>query len=206
MPLETVLLATADGLVLEGDALLPAEPWAAAVVAHPHPLYGGDRNNVVVDSVTRALHDAGVACVRFDFRGVGRSEGTHDGGECERLDVAAALDVAAPFAGDGPVLVAGYSFGSIVALNVTDPRLTGWLAIAPPLTPATAEPLAAHDHRPKLLLVAEHDQFALPATVTDRAAGWRATDVETVAMADHFLGGAARSVGERAVAFTRTLA
>jgi hypothetical protein len=206
VPLETVLLATADGLMLEGDALLPPEPWAAAVVAHPHPLYGGDRNNVVVDAVAHALHDAGVASVRFDFRGVGRSEGTHDDGEGERLDVAAALDVAAPFAGDGPVLVAGYSFGSIVAMNVTDPRLAGWLAIAPPLVPAAADPLAANDHRPKLLLVAEHDQFAPPAGVVTRAQAWRAATVETVPLTDHFLGGAVRCVAERAVAFLRSLA
>jgi alpha/beta superfamily hydrolase len=205
VPQETVLLSTADGLTLEGDALLPVDPWAAAVVAHPHPLYGGDRFNAVVDAVSRALVAAGVATVRFDFRGVGRSEGTHDEGESERLDVAAALDVAVPFAGDGPVLVAGYSFGAMVALNVTDPRLTGWLAVAPPLAPATVDPLAASDHRSKLLLVAEHDQFAPPNQVQARAASWRATEVKTIPMADHFLGGATAEVAKRAVDWVRFL-
>ena len=141
MPPETVILATADGLALVGDAFLPASPWAAAVVTHPHPLYGGDRNNLVVDALCGALLAADVAVVRFDFRGVGDSEGEHDDGQGERLDVVAALEVATPFAGDGPVLLAGYSFGALVALNVTDPRLSGWVAVAPPLGPASgAEP------------------------------------------------------------------
>ena len=56
------------------------------------------------------------------------------------------VDVAAPFAGDGPVLVAGYSFGALVGLNVTDPRVTGWLAVAPPLPTADAAPLERGGH------------------------------------------------------------
>ena len=70
--------------------------------------------------------------------------------------------------------------------------------------PAAADPLAANDHRPKLLLVAEHDQFAPPAGVVARAQAWRAATVETVPLADHFLGGAVRGVAERAVAFLRS--
>ena len=206
MPLETVLLATADGLTLEGDAFVPSEPWAAAVVAHPHPLYGGDRRNSVVEALCRALHDTGVATVRFDFRGVGRSEGEHDDGQAERLDVVAALDVAAPFAADGPVLVAGYSFGALVALDVVDPRLSAWLAVAPPLPAARAEPLASTDHRPKLLLVPDHDQFSPPSVATERAAGWRSTTIETIPMADHFLAGATAKVADHAVAYLRELA
>jgi alpha/beta superfamily hydrolase len=205
VPVETVLLATADGLTLEGDAFLPAEPWAAAVVAHPHPQYGGDRHNVVVAALARGLYEAGVATIRFDFRGVGRSEGEHGGGVDERLDVAAAIEVAAPFAGDEPLLVAGYSFGAVVALNVVDPRLTAWLAVAPALVPSIPEPLAAADHRPKLLLAPEHDQFATADAVAERAGTWRATTVEAIPMADHFLGAATARVAERAVSFLRSL-
>lgn len=205
MPLETVLLATADGLALEGDVFLPPSPWAAAVVAHPHPQHGGDRRNPVVEELCRAFHDAAVAVVRFDFRGVGRSEGTFDDGDGERLDVVAAIELIAPLAGDGPVLLAGYSFGALVALNVTDPRLSGWLAVAPPLTFAPGDPLAAPDHRPKLLLVPDHDQFAPPAVVAERVAAWRATTLDTVTMADHFLGGRTEAVAARAVTFARSL-
>jgi alpha/beta superfamily hydrolase len=204
VPQETTLLATADGLMLEADVFLPDEPWAAAVVAHPHPLYGGDRTSPVVDGVARALHGAGAAAVRFDFRGVGRSEGEHDDGVGERLDVAAAVDLAAQLAGDGPLLVAGYSFGALVALNVTDPRITAWVAITPPLTMAP-RPLAAGDHRAKLLLVAEHDQFCPPANAAAAVEGWSNTTLETITMADHFLGGRVEAVAGRAVEFAQSL-
>jgi alpha/beta superfamily hydrolase len=201
---ETTVLTTADGLALEADVFLPEQPWGAAVVAHPHPLYGGDRTNPVVEAVTRALHAGGAAAVRFDFRGVGRSEGEHDDGVGERLDVAAAVELAAQLAGDGPLLVAGYSFGALVALNVTDPRITAWVAIAPPLTMAP-RPLAAGDHRAKLLLVAEHDQFCPPVKAAAAAEGWSNTTLDTITMADHFLGGRSGAAAERAAAFAQAL-
>jgi alpha/beta superfamily hydrolase len=205
VPLQTVILGTADGLNLEGDLLLPADPWAAAVVAHPHPLYGGDRHNNVVDALSRGLHDAGVATVRFDFRGVGRSEGTHDEGAAERLDIVAAIDAVAPFAGDGPLVLAGYSFGALVALDVTDPRLDAWLLVAPPIATRPTEPLAASDHRPKLVLLPEHDQYSPPAVAGARIESWPAARVEVVPQADHFLAGRTGFVAERAVAFAESL-
>jgi uncharacterized protein len=204
---EDVLLETADGLVLHGEAFVPRGPWAAAVVCHPHPLYGGDMYNNVVEAIVDALGAAGVATVRFDFRGVGRSQGEHGEGQTERLDVVAAIETIAPVAGDGPLLLAGYSFGAAVALSVADPRLTAWYAVAPPLARAERSGLvAASDHRPKLIEAPEHDQFTPPLVMTAAVEGWPATEVETVPSADHFLGGRTRLVGERAVAFVSRLA
>jgi hypothetical protein len=204
---EPLALDTADGLVLEAEVLLPPAPWAAVAMCHPHPLYGGDMRNIVVDAVVRALSAAGVAALRFNFRGVGGSQGRHGDGREERLDAAAAVDAVAPFAGDGPLVLAGYSFGAVVALSVSDPRVAGWFAVAPALTHADPDALvAAADHRPKLLVAPDHDQFTPPATLAGITSTWVATTVEPLAMADHFLVGRTGPVADAAVAFVRSQA
>ena len=85
-----------------------------AVIAHPHPLFGGTMDNKVVQTLARAFVANGWTAVRFNFRGVGASEGTHDEGRGETGDFAAVL---AQVAADGPVAVAGFSFGGFVAVN-----------------------------------------------------------------------------------------
>jgi uncharacterized protein len=95
-----------------------AAPVLAAVVCHPHPLYGGTLHNKVVYQVAKSLDALGVPVLRFNFRGAGRSEGAHDRGRGEAGDVQAALDfLAAEFSGV-PQLLAGFSFGAWVGLRV----------------------------------------------------------------------------------------
>lgn len=181
-------LDTLDGLRLEADLVVPDGAVAAAVLCHPHPAYGGDRHNQVVDTLFRTLPAAGIAVLRFDFRGAGGSDGVHGGGTDERLDVAAAADALAAVTDAGLWLV-GYSFGAAVALDVAHPRADGWVAVAAPLTMSPRRPLAAGDHRPKHLVVARHDQFCDPDATAGAVAGWPATDVVVVEGADHFLAG-----------------
>jgi len=86
-----------------------------AFVAHPHPLFGGTMDNKVVQTLSRALVQSGWDCLRFNFRGVGQSEGVYDEGRGETDDVLEALRQLAP---EGPLALAGFSFGAFVACQV----------------------------------------------------------------------------------------
>ena len=92
------------------DAGVPQR--GVAVIAHPHPLFGGTMDNKVVQTLARAFVACGFVAVRFNFRGVGRSAGSYDAGQGELRDM---LDVVRQVAADGPLALAGFSFGAFVA-------------------------------------------------------------------------------------------
>ncbi|MGA2839215.1 MAG: alpha/beta fold hydrolase [Steroidobacteraceae bacterium] len=106
-----------------------------ALVCHPHPLYGGTMDNKVVTTVARALREAGMPTLRFNFRGVGNSAGVFDAGIGETADAAAAASwCAARWPGRQPV-IAGFSFGAYVALRLAQQvRAAHLITIAPPVT------------------------------------------------------------------------
>jgi hypothetical protein len=104
-----------DGLALRGTAVL----------AHPHPLFGGTMENKVVQTMARAFVQAGWRALRFNFRGVGASEGQHDEGRGELADM---LHIVADQVPDGPIALGGFSFGSFVAASAVE-RL--WSTRAP---------------------------------------------------------------------------
>lgn len=187
MAIEThqVGLHTSDGLRLEGDVCTPHHARLGVVICHPHPQFGGDRYNPVVDTLFRSLAAAGIAVLRFDFRGVNDSEGTHGGGVPERLDAVAALDTLSSVV-DAPMWLAGYSFGAAVALDVIHDSLAGWLAVAPPLAMMPAARAAASDPRPKHVLVAGLDQFSPPEPTAEVMHDWANAHATVVARADHF--------------------
>jgi alpha/beta superfamily hydrolase len=192
MPIEPVTLSTADGLALEGELCLPEQGWCAAVLAHPHPQFGGSMRSIVTAAMFGALPEAGVACLRFNFRGVGRSDGTHGGGRDERADLVAAIDVLAPITEGLPLVLAGWSFGADTCLTVGDERVDGWLAVAPPLrAAAVADMVAPADRRPKLVVVPEHDQFRPPDSAAPIVEGWKNLRLEIVPGGDHYLVGRA---------------
>src|SRR5580693_5918767 len=89
-------------------------PQLAAVVCHPHPLFGGTMHNKVVYQAAKTMHRFGLPVARFNFRGVGLSEGQHDNGQGEMEDVQTVLDFLAQEYSGMPLLVAGFSFGSWV--------------------------------------------------------------------------------------------
>lgn len=123
---------------LEAELWLPEAPGtppAAAVVCHPHPLHGGTMRNNVVHRTARGLHDAGLAVLRFNFRGVGGSEGVHDGEGAEEEDLAAALSYLGTQVPGVPLWAAGFSFGSrtVVGLAPRDERIERVALIALPV-------------------------------------------------------------------------
>lgn len=117
------------------EAVLKPAPGAttAAVVCHPHPLYGGTLYNKVVYRAARAMHGAGITTLRFNFRGVEASEGQFDGGRGEIDDARAAIEYLA--AEHERLIVAGYSFGSWVGLRagIGDPRVKALVGIGLPM-------------------------------------------------------------------------
>jgi len=192
----TARLTAADGVVLDAELAVPEGARTGVVLAHPHPQYGGDMHAPLITMLFERVARSGVAVLRFDFRGVGRSGGVHDAGVNEQRDVAAAVAHLADVVG-APVVAAGWSFGADVSLSVGDAAIARWCAIAPPLrlTPP-AEMVAATDQRPKMLAIPQHDQFNPPERACPLVEGWRETTVEVISAADHFLAGHADRVAD----------
>jgi uncharacterized protein len=111
------------------------EPRAVAVFGHPHPLHGGTMHTKALYQAAKAISRIGVAALRFNFRGVGRSAGTFDSGPGEKDDFRAALAYVEQRFPDLPCWAAGMSFGSWIATTVgaEDARVSLLLAIAPPV-------------------------------------------------------------------------
>lgn len=93
-------------------SLEASQPLGTAVIAHPHPLFGGTMDNKVVQTVARAFVQAGWSALRFNFRGVGHSQGTYDEGRGELEDMLAVVQARAA---NGPLALGGFSFGAFVA-------------------------------------------------------------------------------------------
>jgi len=133
---------------------------AVALVLHPHPLGGGTMHNKVVFRAAAALNDAGVTTLRINFRGVGQSTGQHDEGRGELDDVRAGLDYLASNYPDLSIIVCGFSFGSMVGLDVgiEDDRVKYLIGIGTPLDKYDFSFLEAC-RKPLLLVHGEHDEF-----------------------------------------------
>lgn len=188
---EALPITTADGLSLEGELASgdpgAGGPAAVAVVCHPHPLYGGSMHNNVVHRLFVDLPGRGVPTLRFNFRGAGRSEGSHGGGRDEVADVVAAIDAVAERYPGVPVLLAGYSFGADVSLSVEDERIGGWLAVSPPLRIVDpADMVATTDPRPTVIVSGSADDFRPAEAAAALVADWPATEVRSADGVDHF--------------------
>lgn len=200
---ERMTLTVSDGVTLEAELARP-EPGhvrAGAVLCHPHPQFGGTMRSIVISALFDALPAAGVLCIRFNFRGVESSSGAFDDGHGERDDARAAIAaLSGELPAGAPLILAGWSFGGDVTLSVDDPAIAAWLAIAPPLHFADLGVIPG-DPRPKLIVLAEHDEVKAPTAVAAAVATWAATEVEIVPGASHFFVGRTDRLVQLAVGY-----
>ena len=205
---ERLRLTTADGIALEAELAMPESATRCGMVlCHPHPQYGGTMRSIVISALYDALPPRGVMCLRFNFRGVEGSDGTHDFGNLERVDAESAVGTLADRLPPGtPLILTGWSFGADMALSVRDERVTAWMAIAPPFASLHDADGLASDPRPKLLALAQHDEYRDPAEITKIVEPWANTEVHVVGGASHFFMGRTDRLLELASGFADRLA
>jgi uncharacterized protein len=166
-------------------------PTLAAVLCHPHPLFGGTLHNKVVYQAAKSLDALGIPVLRFNFRGAGLSAGEHDRGLGERGDVQAAIDFLAAEFPNVPLLLGGFSFGSLVGLRVgcADPRVQELIGMGIPVNNSDFTYLGSCAKR-KLIVQGTNDQYGgwekVESAVAHAAGDTRLSFVQG---ADHFFAG-----------------
>jgi alpha/beta superfamily hydrolase len=163
------------------------DPAAVAVVCHPHPLGGGSLHNKVVFRAARGLENANVATLRFNFRGVGASQGKHDAGEGEQADVMAAIDWMLKMHPGKKLFVGGFSFGSWVATRVACemPEVFAMFLIGTPVNKYDFGYLR-HCEKPMLFLHGTQDEHGDVAKLEQLVPHIRNAESVIVTGADHF--------------------
>lgn len=166
------LLQTGPAGALEVAIDRPADAArGVAVIAHPHPLHGGTMTNKVVQTLARAFVLAGWTAVRFNFRGVGRSEGAYDEGRGELQDLLAVVRAQAP---EGPLCLAGFSFGAFVTSHAVaqlhpQRELRHVVLVGTAASRFAVAPLAPELHLHSLVIHGEQDDTVPLAAVMDWA-------------------------------------
>ncbi|MBI1886627.1 MAG: alpha/beta fold hydrolase [Chloroflexi bacterium] len=205
-------------IALEAVVHLPAGKAAGAVVVcHPHPMHGGDMHNHVVVTLCRVLAESGLAALRFNFRGTGRSGGRHEEDSGEQQDVVAALKAAAEVEGvDGRLGLAGYSFGAVVAAQAASQvsGLGALVLVSPPAAPVMVllsleasgdlpSPLSTFTG-PKLLIAGDADVYARPRELKTLAEGLGPScELVLLPGVDHFWSSGFENAAARVAAFFR---
>jgi hypothetical protein len=175
---------------LKLEALLDELPGERGVVAtHPHPLYGGEMHNHVVEAVLEAYREKGFSTLRFNFRGVGKSEGTHDEGRGEQEDVASALARMTSL-GKRDIDLAGYSFGAWVNARSNEKNQSArrLVMVSPPVGVMDFGFLRSNP-RIRLVVTGSRDEIADPVQVERLISGWNPEALlRIIPDADHFYG------------------
>jgi uncharacterized protein len=193
--------------VLEARLATPDQPGGGVVLCHPHPLYGGDMDNPVVIEAAKVCHAAGVATLRFNFRGVGRSGGRHGDGVAEQDDVQVALDVLAQHIGPHTLGIVGYSFGAWVGTlaGCRDPRVAALALIAPPLA---LYDFSCLDRKPvpTLITAGDRDSYCPAGDLGRIADRYQWVTLIVMKEVDHFFVGALEALATAIGPWARALA
>lgn len=187
----------------------PAAPVTrAAIVCHPHPLFGGTMHNKVVFRISRAFQNAGFAVLRFNFRGTGSSEGEHDHGLGEQADLRAAIEFIEQRYPDAEVWLAGFSFGSAVMLRAAscDNRVRAFVAAGVPVSKYDFTGIA-QCNKPKLFVQGSLDEFG-PAQDLEKffAALDEPKELKIIQGADHFFEGGLNELADAVSSFIASVA
>jgi alpha/beta superfamily hydrolase len=174
-----------------------SHPPLAAVVCHPHPLFGGTMHNKVIYQAAKSLDSFGIPILRFNFRGTGLSAGVHDRGLGELADVRAALDFLASEFPGVPLLLAGFSFGAWVGMRAgcKDPRVSHLIGLGIPVN-STDFSFLLQCNKPKLFVQGSNDEHGaverVKALIPTLPGGNHLVVIEGV---DHFFAGKLDQLG-----------
>ena len=197
----------AKGMTFEGIIALPdgEGPFPGVVMCHPHPLHGGSMDNNVVVAVTFGLADAGIASLRFNFRGVGNSQGEHAHGKKEHEETLMAMEFlgALPDVDDDRIALGGYSFSTrvICAHKQLYKKPQAIALVAPSLEAITDSPLQK-DNTPRMIITGDRDRLVNSDGVDDQLGKFDPpADYHVVPGADHFWVGQEGQMAEKVVQF-----
>jgi alpha/beta superfamily hydrolase len=185
-----ILQGPAGAIEALRDAPVQGEIRGTAVIAHPHPLFGGTMQNKVVQTLARAFVLCGWQAVRFNFRGVGTSAGTYDEGRGEAADMQAVIDQVAP---SGPLALAGFSFGAFVTSHVVRTlapirSLDKLVLVGTAASRFEVAPVTPELHEQTLVLHGEQDDTVPLASVMDWARP-QSLPVTVIPGVEHFFHG-----------------
>jgi alpha/beta superfamily hydrolase len=190
---------------LTDDPTEIAPPRAIAVVCHPHPSHGGTMHNTVAYRVAKGLRRAGIAVLRFNFRGVENSEGEHHGEGHEEEDARAAIDFLMAKYPSVPLWAGGFSFGSrtIAGLAPREPRIERVFFIALPVSVYECEPITTVK-QPGLMLFAGADEFGTARALREKFPHLGPhLEVDEIPGTDHFFRGKTPVLEERVRAWAQ---
>ena len=205
---QTAITFKSGDLNLDGVLNLPQEVSGqipSLLVCHPHPAFGGDMNNSVVMAICRRANLIGVATLRFNFHGVGLSEGQFDGGDQVKLDVKSAMDVLRNWPGLNrkQINICGYSFGAGVIANgiKSYKQANRFVFVAPPVETLRKSDISKNS-KPMLFITGQRDKISKPGPLQrlmDEIEG--VTVYSEIPDADHSLTGYEYEVADRVMGF-----